>query len=392
MMKKLLRTLTPALLMPAILLLASHSYAAAKIDIDDTKWLTVGAGARASYAAVEDAAGAADEWSSDFAFNNIRLYVNGQLNDFLKFEFNTECDDCPNGGDLRVLDAIAKLEYTPSFNIWLGRQLVASDRAELSGPFYQNTFEFNKTPFYPSDFGVDTAGRFGRDDGVNIWGALGSGGRLTYVVGAFDGLNGGANIDDNLLFAGRISYNFWDVEKNPGYYTSSTYYGNAGDIFTVGLAAQSQADGAGTAAQPADFSGFSADVLFEKVLDGGGVLTLEGEYKTFDVDLTPAALIDPECFCLFDGNAWTATGLFLAAGDTFGGRLQPYVRYTSNNPDNSSDRDEIEVGVNLILDGHNTRFSLMYQYGDIASKGRVWLPGVTGNDVSAIKLALQFQL
>ena len=268
---------------------------------------------------------------------------------------------------------------------------VASDRAELSGPFYQNTFEFNKTPFYPSDYGVDTAGRFGRDDGVNIWGSLGPGGRLAYVVGAFDGLNGGANLDDNLLIAGRVSYNFWEVEQNPGYYASSTYFGGGGDIFTIGLAAQHQADGAGTAGQPTDFTGISFDVLMEKAL-GAGVLTLEGEYKTFDVDLNPLALADPNCFCLFDGNAWTATALYLAGQETVGGRLQPYFRYTSNRPDNSADRDEIEVGVNLILDGHNTRLSLMYQYGDIATKGRVWLPGVTGRDVSAIKLGLQFQL
>jgi len=221
------------------------------------------------------------------------------------------------------------------------------------------------------------------------------GGKLTYVAGVFDGLDGGANTTDNLLYAGRVSYNFLNVEQTPGYYTQSTYYGNAGDIFTVAFAIQHQAGGAGTAANPADFTGYSVDGLFEKVLPNRGVLTLEGEYKGFDTDLSATALAAGGCFCLFDGDAWTATSLYLFPQQVGIGQFQPYVRYTAINPDKSSDRDEIELGINYVIDGHNARISLFYQYGDIATKDsplQEYLPTTTGDEVSAIKLGLQLQL
>ncbi len=214
------RAASPLLL--AIVLIAPQVYAGAKIEIDDTKWVSIGVGLRTSYATVEDAAPNGHDWNNNFSLENIRLYMNGQIHKYIKLEFNTECSDCSDGGDMIILDAIGKFEVSDYFNVWGGRLLVPADRAELDGPFYQNTFDFNKTPFYPSDFGSFTAGKFGRDDGVNIWGALTGDGRLTYVAGVFDDLNGGANTTDNLLYAGRVSYNFLNVEKNPGYYTSST--------------------------------------------------------------------------------------------------------------------------------------------------------------------------
>lgn len=372
---------------------ASAVHAGATFKIDDTKWLSIGLGVKTSFSAVEEAAGDNDKWSSDFNLDNIRLYVNGQLHKYIKVEFNTECQNCSDGGDLRVLDAIAKFEFNPYFNVWAGRQLVPADRAELDGPFYQNTYEFNKTPFFPADFGNDQAGRFGRDDGINLWGTLLPNGRLTYVAGVFDGLDGGANQDDNLLYAGRLSYNFWNIEQNPGYYTSSTYYGKAGDILTVAVASQYQEDGAGTAADSGNFWGSSVDVLLEKVLPNDGVVTVEGEYKYFALTGVSSATLDEEdSFTLFEGDAYTGTILYLFPQKVWIGQFQPYVRYTNNNPNNSPQRDEIEAGLNYVIDGHNARISLFYQYGDIATKGRVYTSTVTGDDVNAVKLGIQIQL
>lgn len=381
---------------------AGTAYAGATFKIDDTKWLSVGAGLRTSFAAVEDIAGTDDnKWSTDFDLNNIRLYINAQIHKYIKLEFNTDCTDCSDGGDMIVLDAIGKFELNDTVNFWFGRQLVPSDRAELDGPFYQNVFEFNKTPFYPSDFGNFDAGRFGRDDGVNVWGALTSDKRLTYVVGVFDGLDGAANADDNLLYAGRFSYNFLNVEKNPGYYTSSTYYGKGGDILTLAVAAQYQEDGAGSRVAaspssgigPADFFGSSVDILFEKLLGNGGVVTVEGEYKYFNLtDFTAATRADAGCFCIFEGNAYTGTALYLFPQKVAIGQFQPYVRYTKNEPDNSPDREEMEAGINYVIDGHNARLSLMYQYGDIATKGRDYGPTVSGDHVNAIKFGIQLQI
>lgn len=405
---KNLNILTHGLIATLVLIWSVSAQGGGTFKINETKWLSVGTGLRTSFFAVEDTAGRTaaetaagrnnDKWSTDFNLENIRLYINAQLHEYIKLEFNTECTDCFGGkGDLIILDVIGKFEFSDYANIWVGRQLVPSDRAELDGPFYQNTFEFNKTPFYPSDHGNFNAGRFGRDDGVNIWGTLTADKRLAYVVGAFDGLDDGANADDNFLYAARISYNFLEVEKNPGYYTSSTYYGKGGDIFTVAVAAQYQEDGAGIAADPADFFGTSVDVLFEKVLSDNSVITLEGEYKYFDLNgimrPTLAASATNGCFCLFEGNAYTGTALYLFPQKIGIGQFQPYVRYTLNEPDNSADRDEYEAGVNYVIDGHNARISLMYQYGDLETKGRFnFSPTAAGDYVSAIKLGLQLQI
>ncbi len=387
-------------------------FAGARFDIDETKWISVGAGARGGFTARENGAPNGNAWSKDFRLENMRLYVNGQIHKYLKVEFNTDCTDCLDGdGTMIVLDAIGKFEFNQYLNIWAGRLLVPSDRAELDGPYFQNTFDFNKTPFYPSDFGNYVAGRFGRDDGVNVWGAFFDDQRLTYVVGVFDGVDGKQdedgndvhpNTSDHPLWAGRVSYNFWNVEQNPGYYTSSGYFGNAGDVLTAAFAAQYHEDGAGTAEYQSNFLGYSADALMEKVLPNKGVLTLEGEYKAFNLGTAlPATILDgsdgrdddaANCFCLFDGHSWTATGLYLFP-EKFGvGQFQPYVRFTENVPDAGNARNEFEVGTNYVIDGYNARISLFYQYGDIATKGRTWIGSQTGEDVSAVKLALQWQL
>ena len=380
----------------ALLATAPLAQAGKKLEIDETKWISIGVGVRGSFASIEDAAPSGDDWDNDFNLDNARVYLNGQITENITFELNTECTFC--GSDLEdydILDAIAKFAIVPEFNVWAGRLLVPADRAEMSGPFYANVYDFNKTPFYPADYSTsfsNGAGVYGRDQGVTFWGGLGNEKRFTYAVGIFNGYQGDANQEDDLLYAARLSYNFLNVEQNPGYYTSSTYYGTAGDIFTIAIAAQYQSDGAGTEADPADFTGFSTDLLYETVLGGGGVITLEGEYKNFDTDLSNAALASDDCFCLFSGEAGMVTALYLFATEVGIGKFQPYVRYTKNDPDHSSDRDEYEAGVNYVIDGHNARVSAFYQYGDILTKGLNYTPSASGDDISAIKIGVQLQL
>ncbi|MEO1884919.1 MAG: porin [Methylococcales bacterium] len=377
------------------LLTVGSAQAGATFKIDDTKWLSIGAGIRSSFSAVEAGAPeAGSQWSNDFALDNARIYLNGQVHENIKFEFNTESRHAPDANgvttsDFFLLDAIAKFEFNDLVNIWVGRQLVPSDRAELNGPFYHSTYEFNKTPFFPNDQGSYTAGKYGRDDGINLWGALTADKKLTYVVGVFNGSTGGSDQDDHLLYAGRISYNFLNVEKNPGYYTSSTYYGNAGDILTVAFAAQYEQDGAGTEAQPADFTGYSVDLLGETTLGNGAVATVEAQYKRFELDGNDSGT---GTLGMFEGDAYTGTALYLMPGKVGIGQLQPYVRFTTNEGEKTPDSSEYEAGLNYIIDGHNARISLMYQYGDIATKGRTYTVGNTGDDVHAIKVGFQMQI
>lgn len=385
--------------------LVGAAHAGARIDVDDTKWFTVGAGIKASLVSVEDQAPDGDRWSKSVNLDQAALFFEGQINPHLKLTMNMWCVFCGNSGggggseEFVVLDAIMKLELSPHLNFWGGRLLVPADRAEMSGAFYSNTYDFNRTPFYAADFSVDFgtggAGVYGRDQGAVVWGTLPQAERLQYALGIFTGYkassSAGPDRDDNFLYAARLAYNFLEIEKNPGYLTSSTYYGAAGDIFTVGLAAQSEKDGVGSRANPGDFLGLSVDVLFEKVLEGKQVLTIEGEYKKFDADYSAAAFADADCFCMFDGNAWTATGLYLFSEKVGVGRLQPYVRYTNIRPNESPSREEKELGLNYIIDGHNAKVSLFVQRGDIATKGLDYSPTASGKEVNAIKLGVQAQ-
>ncbi len=221
-----------------------------------------------------------------------------------------------------------------------------------------------------------------------MWGELG---KFQYAVGVFDGLEGYSNQSDNLLYAGRFAYNFLNMEDNPGYYTSSTYYGGLGNIFTVGLSLQGQSDGTGNTVEAGDFSGYIVDVLSETVFDGGGVLTVEGEFKDFDADFTvasqpvSASTTDP-CFCLFDGDAWFATAAWLFPQEVGPGRFQPYVRFNENNPSDADSSDLTELGVNYVISGHNARINANVTSGDAN------LSGYPGADVDTFTLGVQLQL
>jgi hypothetical protein len=391
--------------MALLVMIAGHAQpaeAGATFKIDDTKWVSIGAGLRSSFQAAEGKAGVnGSKWNNAFNIDNMRLYLNAQLHKYIKLEFNTECQTCGNGGEMRVLDAIGKFEYNPYMNLWAGRLLVPAERRELNGPFYSpiyNVFS-SGTPFEPSDFNLliksdgTSAGSIGRDDGAVFWGAAFNG-RFQYSIGFFRGLRGGANIDDNILYAQRLSYNFWDVEKNPGYYTSGSYYGKGGDILTVGVSNQYQEDGAGTALDPGNFRGTAVDILLEKVLPNQGVITFNGEYKNYGISngYSQASRDAGGGFPMFEGNAYDFSGMYLFPQKIGIGQLQPYLRYVNVLPSGSTNRNSYEGGVNYVIDGHNARVSLSYEYGDLMSKGLNYSSTAAGDSGSAIKLGFQLQI
>jgi hypothetical protein len=398
------KPLLPA--MTLLMLAAMHSpatQAGATFKIDDTKWVSVGAGLRTSFTAAEDSAGTPgnSQWSNDFALDNIRLYLNAQIHEYIKLEFNTDCQTCGNGGEMRILDAIGKFEYNPYINLWIGRMLVPAERREMNGPFYSPIYNVfaSGTPFESADFNLTiksdgtSAGSFGRDDGATFWGAA-FGGRLQYAAGFFRGLRGGANVDDNILYAQRVAYNFWDVEKNPGYYTSGTYYGKGGDILTVAVSNQYQEDGAGTASDPGTFRGTTFDVLMEKVLPNNGVITLNGEYKNYGIGngYSQASRDAGGGFAMFEGNAYDASAMYLIPDKIWIGQFQPYFRYTNVLPSTSTNRNAYEGGVNYVIDGHNARVSLSWTYGDLLTKGLDYSSTASGDSINAIKLGFQLQI
>ena len=202
-------------------LMAANANAAGTIKISDEASISIGAGLRTQVTVQDDGANDGSD-SFDADVGNIRLYVNGQVNDKIGVTFNTDRID----GDIDVLDAIARVELSDAFNVWVGKMLVPADRIEMNGPFYGLTWNQYTQPLFasdqdnPNDDIEGQAGTFGRDTGITIWGSTG---KFQYAVGVFDGVEDGPNTSDNPLFAGRFAYNFLNKEDNPGYYTSSTY-------------------------------------------------------------------------------------------------------------------------------------------------------------------------
>jgi len=64
-----------------------------------------------------------------------------------------------------VLDAIARFEFSDELNIWAGRFLPPSDRANLHGPYYANEWSVYIDGVQDGYASVAT----GRDDGVAYW-------------------------------------------------------------------------------------------------------------------------------------------------------------------------------------------------------------------------------
>ena len=161
-----------------------------------------------------------------FVLDSARIYVSGPVTDKIKFMFNTEYDGASN--KIGVLDAVARFEMSPKFNIWMGRFLPPSDRANLYGPYYAHHWGVYTD-------GIQNGHPFifqGRDNGVAYWGDFG---KVKVSAGVFDGES--ATGDPEMLTAARVQIDFWDKEN--GYYLNGTYYG-AKNLLGVGAAIQAQ--------------------------------------------------------------------------------------------------------------------------------------------------------
>jgi hypothetical protein len=388
-------------------------YAGGTIKADDDKWVSVGMGMRSSFNMVEDGSSGGGQYSNTFGVNNARIYINGKVHKYVGFEFNTECFSCNvNNGqafgsnsNVGLLDAIGKFEINDLVNVWFGRMLVPTERGELNGPFYHAVFDGFRTPFNQADFsgnvGAGGAGLYGRDNGVTFFGKIHPGGtHLQYVAGIFTGLKSAANPRDSLKYAGRLTWNLLNEEKNPGYYTSGTYYGSLGDILALAVGGEYQNEGAGTATNRSMFGSVVTDLLYEKVLSGnGGVITVNAEFKRYWApDLAAASFGGGGCFCMFDGTSWTGYALYLFPQEIGIGKFQPYGRYTGLNSQFGGAREEFELGMNYVIAGHNARISTYWRTGTIGSSGATfnnqnlnYAPGSRGQHVDAFTVALQLQ-
>ncbi|HWJ36193.1 MAG TPA: hypothetical protein VNR70_13045 [Steroidobacteraceae bacterium] len=319
--------------------------------------VTVGAGIQTSFYNCDKACiyspgtiPAGDSSVSGFALDSVRLYINGSVTDQIKIMFNTEYTGSGAGENkVGVLDAVGRFEFSDHVNIWAGRFLPPSDRANLYGPYYANDwapFADGVADFYPS---VAT----GRDNGVAYWGQFGI---LKLSAGVFDGgsLNSAVTDKSKLLYAARAQLDFWD--KEGGYYLNGTYYGEK-DLLALGLAAQSQ-DSKTTV---------SLDGLMEKKLPNAGVVTVEAEY-----------MHDNGLSGLTTSKGWYGLGAYLFPQAIGIGKIQLLAKYSQKTIDSGFENDTtvaadklktFEFNANYIIKTFNARVGLyfLHQKDDIGN-------------------------
>jgi hypothetical protein len=277
-------------------------------------------------------------------------------------------------GSAAVLDLIGKFQLHDSFNVWVGRMLVPSDRSNFSGPWFMSAWN------YPGFYGAPVLGGaplgprqgpFGRNDGATVWGQF-LGGFAKYYVSAFD-LH---SLESKALLSGRLNFSLLNPE--PGYYHSSTYYGGK-DIVALGLFGQYNKKGSvavidpmapvGTPVPaPEDYSLIGADLLAEKKLGDAGTATLEGAFYKYNGKFEPAK------------NNFYALASYLIPTQIGIGRFQPLVRLQQAKSQTDKTWRLIDAAVSYVVDEYAMRIALNYQNADIE--------GVKANSVT---LGIQIQ-
>ena len=220
---------------------------------------SVGAGIQTNYDHTKTTGSASLD---QFPLDHARLYFGGDVTSHLSAMFNTDYQSSNN--TMEILDAVGEFHGSPKVNVWFGRFLPPSDRANLYGPFYSNEWDVYTD-------GIQDGYPFvyqGRDNGAAYWGDFKAGAaKIKASVGAFEGPS--ADGRNGLIWASRVQVDFWDPES--GYYLNGTYYG---DKNLLAIAGASQVQSGKTAT--------TGDFLMERKVHGGGAVTVESEYSRYN--------------------------------------------------------------------------------------------------------------
>ncbi len=371
--------------------------AGATISFGEDKYISAGFGFITSYNTVEDAANSGKDRSQDFSLDSARLYLSGSFNKYVKGMLNTEKSGGGSAGsNVEVIDANVQFQLTPEVAIWAGRFLSPSDRANMAGPYYSmgGGYWANIASRYGWNGGV-----IGRDDGVAVVSSFLED-HLAVSFGAFEGnqifrfsgvgaQSQSSTTKDNLMYAGRVQYNFWDAE--PGYYGTGNYFG-AKDILSIGIAGRMKKDGsvAPTVSNAVgDYKSYSVDFLLEKKDVGPGTFSAEAAYYYYDTD---------NVFLGEQGKAYSAGLGYLFSEPVGWGKFMPIVRYQKFDADGTTsfnsttnvftnsrtggDTKRMEVGANYVIAPYNSVIT--------ATFGKTDTSGASSDNFLKVALQMQF--
>ena len=337
---------------------AQTALAGAEFKLSDDATLNLGLGLRTSFTSLEKGAANGSSTSNDFSAESTRVYMSGAFGSYIKATMNFDRQGGASAtATTQMIDGIAQFEVSEGFNVWMGRMLPPSDRANLYGPYYTSAWA------YPGIASNGPSVAAGRDDGGMIWGSL-MDSKLAYSVGLFNGHNRGTTNSNNtnkLMTAARLQYSFWDAEK--GYYRNATYLGGK-DVLSIGGSIQQQSNGTGTAAKPGELKISNIDFLMEKKLSSGMVPTLEGGYYVYSLEKLDAG-VGTNAGGLEAGKSKLVTAAILFPQKVGWGQFQPFIRYqkfdrTAMSASPNTSNTGPDYGVNYIIKGFNAKVSAVY--------------------------------
>lgn len=278
------------------------------------------------------------------------LHLGGKVHKNVSYSLNFNADgDHATAG---ILDALIGLDFVDEFHVWAGQMLVPVDRSNFSGPFFMSPWN------YPGIFRVGNAtvyalpneGAYGRNVGATAWGDIGKGTFKYYAS-----MMNLSNASQSPLFSGRLAYAA--IGKEPGYYGSSTYYGEQ-DILAIGVGAQYQKKGS-VGVDPVttdpltdNYGDINADLLAEFKV-GDCVLTGEAAYYHFTGDYNQA---DDMFF-----------GLVSFLSPQVGiGKIQPMVRYQwAKEKTSGTKMSVVDAFVSYVVKGYTLRGTIGFQHTDL---------------------------
>ncbi len=308
-----------------------------QLSLDQDTFMKIGYRLQVWGQFAENQAPSGNNYQKDFLFRRNRIWVQGQINDWIKFFYQTDeragglRDDKSLSGGLETRDAWITLDFASYFKFQTGIFKIPFSRARNESGFAQLALDF---PFVETK--TMSANRIGgkRDRGIALWGNLADG-RFHYRMALLDGKE---SLDgkDNPRYSARIHLSVLEPEKGWGY--KGTYPGTKKTL-SFGAGYDFQSKTTGTPADMGDYSAWTIDGFFEYPLSPGNP-TLEGawfSYDTKDKNLTN------------QGDGWYLQGGWLLSKQINSCRLQPFARLENWNSDNNSpgiDQTRWSLGLN----------------------------------------------
>ncbi len=196
--------------------------------------------------------------------------------------------------------------------------------------------------FYPS--------KVGRDDSVTLWGNV-LADKLQYRLMAGEGAESStANPDDNLRFAGRVSFNFFDTET--GWFNKGTNLGQK-KILAIGGGFDYQQDLVWSGNQD-DYTAYTADIHMDMPM-GAGAVTADLAY--IGVENSVNGITSSDLTAGTDGDIITGQLGFL-----FNQNIQPFVHAEVIMPDarGAEDTNVYGAGLNYYIKGLANKLTAEY--------------------------------